>query len=181
MNFSTELTSWHDPAITDDSNGRALPPITIVPVVHSEGSGATAQFTTYLDKAFPNIWRPFSGLPSGGFTEYFPQKGSMIAQNGSDGVMNFVSAGGSNGAIGYDEYSYALGQNFPVAKIQNAAGFFTLPNQYNVAVALTQAMINTNRADPDHYLLQDLSNVFGYGDPRTYPLSSYSYGIIPFA
>jgi phosphate transport system substrate-binding protein len=179
--FTNQITSWDDAAVTNDNNGRALPPIPVVPVVHSEGSGSTAQFTTYLDKAFPSIWRPFSGLASGGFTEYFPQKGSMIAQNGSDGVMNFVSAGGSNGAIGYDEYSYALGQNFPVAKIQNAAGFFTLPNQYNVAVALTQAKINTDKSDALHYLLQDLSDVFGYGDPRTYPLSSYSYGIIPIA
>jgi phosphate ABC transporter phosphate-binding protein len=176
--FTNGITSWDDPAVTADNNGRALPPIPIVPVVHSEGSGSTAQFTTYLDTVYPNIWRPFAG--GSGFTEYFPRKGSAVAQNGSDGVMNFISAGGSNGAIGFDEYSYALGQNYPVAKIENAAGYFTAPTQYNVAVALTQAAIDTADAnDPLKYLTQDLRKVYTYNDPRTYPLSSYSYGIIP--
>ncbi len=176
--FTNQITSWDDPAVTADNNGRALPPIPVVPVVHSEGSGSTAQFTTYLDTAFPNIWRPFAGGP--GFTEYYPRKGAAVAQNGSDGVMNFISAGGSNGAIGFDEYSYALGQNYPVAKIENAAGFFTAPSQYNVAVALTQANIDTaDVGNPLKYLTQDLSKVYVYNDPRTYPLSSYSYGIIP--
>ena len=176
--FTNQITNWNDAAITADNNGRSLPDIPIVPVIHSEGSGSTAQFTTYLDTMFPSIWRPFakadSALPPGkAFTEYFPKEGSAVPENGSDGVMNFISAGGSNGAIGYDEYSYALGKNYPVAKVGNAAGYFTLPNQYNVAVALTQAQI-----DPGT-LLQTLTNVYSYNDPRTYPLSSYSYGIIP--
>jgi phosphate ABC transporter phosphate-binding protein len=176
--FTNQITSWDDPAVTADNNGRALPPIPIVPVVHSEGSGSTAQFTTYLDTVYPNLWRPFAG--GSGFTEYYPRKGAAVAQNGSDGVMNFISAGGSNGAIGFDEYSYALGQNYPVAKIENGAGYFTAPTQYNVAVALTQAAIDTADAnDPLKYLTQDLSKVYVYNDPRTYPLSSYSYGIIP--
>ena len=176
--FTNQIKSWDDPQITADNNGRALPAIPIVPVVHSEGSGSTAQFTTYLDTQFPDIWRPFSGANGGAapgkdFTEYYPVKGAAVAQNGSDNVQNFISAGGSNGAIGYDEYSYALGKNWPVAKIENAGKFFTLPTQYNVAVALTQAQI-----DPQT-LLQTLTNVYSYGDPRTYALSSYSYGIIP--
>ncbi|MEA2500929.1 MAG: phosphate transport system substrate-binding protein [Actinomycetota bacterium] len=176
--FTNQITSWDDAAVTADNNGRALPPIPIVPVVHSEGSGSTAQFTTYLDTVYPNIWRPFAG--GSGFTEYYPRKGAAVAQNGSDGVMNFISAGGSNGAIGFDEYSYALGQNYPVAKVENGAGFFTAPSQYNVAVALTQANIDTADAgNPLKYLTQDLSRVYVYNDPRTYPLSSYSYGIIP--
>jgi phosphate transport system substrate-binding protein len=73
-----------------------------------------------------------------------------------------------------------LSKNYPVAKVLNRAGYFTLPTQYNDAVALTRAIINTNKSSPN-YLLQDLHNVYTYGDSRTYPLSSYSYGIIPTA
>jgi phosphate transport system substrate-binding protein len=47
-----------------------------------------------------------------------------------------------------------------------------------VAVALTHAVINTNKADPD-YLAQDLSDVYTYKDPRSYPMSMYSYEIVP--
>lgn len=184
--FTGQITSWGDPAITKDNNGRVLPSEPIYPVIHSEGSGSTAQFTTYLAKRYPDIWGPFAG---GGFTEYYPtQKAdgspwNYRAQNGSDGVMNFLTAGGSEGAIGYDEYSYSLGKGWPVAKIKNLGGYYTLPNQYNVAVALTKAeIIGINDGKPPtdpNYLLQKLDNVFVNPDQRTYPLSSYSYGIIP--
>jgi phosphate ABC transporter phosphate-binding protein len=174
--FTNQITNWNDPAITADNNGKALPSLPIIPVVHSEGSGSSAQFTAYLDSQFPNIWRPFLG--TSGLTEYFPRKGKAIAQNGSDGVINYVASSAGNGAIGYDEYSYALAQDYPVAKVLNNAGYFTLPDQYNVAVALTKAVINQDKSSPN-YLLQNLQAVYTFSDERTYPLSSYSYGIIP--
>jgi len=92
--------------------------------------------------------------------------------------MNYITGASGDGAIGYDEYSYALGANIPAAKVLNAAGNYTLPTQYNDAVALTLAQINMDKTSPD-YLLQNLTNVYTNPDPRTYPLSSYSYGIIP--
>jgi phosphate transport system substrate-binding protein len=174
--FTNGITNWNDPAITADNNGRALPSLPIIPVVHSEGSGSTYQFTAYLAKQFPQIWTQFSGNANP--TEYFPRAGTQIAQNGSDGVMNFVRSKSANGAIGFDEYSYGLLSNTPVAKIENSAGYFTLPSQYAVAVALTQAIINDDPTSPN-YLLQNLANVYSYSDPRTYPLSSYSYMILP--
>jgi phosphate transport system substrate-binding protein len=178
--FTYKITNWNDPEITADNNGRKLPPLRIIPVVHSEGSGSTAQFTTYLDTEYPSIWRAFTH--QAGFTEYYPSPtgGQGIAQSGSDGVMNFVSSQGANGAIGYDEYSYPLAKNFPVAKVLNRDGYFTLPNQYNVAVALTHAQINTNKSSPN-YLLQTLNNVYTAPEAPAYPLSSYSYFIIPTA
>lgn len=174
--FTNQITDWSDPAVTADNNGHALPSLAIIPVVHSEGSGSTAQFTRYMDTVTPGIWEPFFGQK--GLTEYFPRKGQMIAQNGSDGVMNFLSSAAANGAIGYDEYSYALAKNYPVIKLGNAAGFFTAPTQYNVAVALTQAKINQDKTSKD-YLLQDLNPVYADTDKRTYAMSSYSYMVIP--
>src|SRR5207253_6794214 len=97
-----------------------------------------------FDKQFPDLWRAFSG--HSGFTEYYPRKGDAVAQSGSDGVMNFITSAAANGAIGFDEYSYALGKNYPVVKLQNAAGYYTLPDQYNVAVALTKAIINRDKS-----------------------------------
>ncbi|MEY2472887.1 MAG: phosphate transport system substrate-binding protein [Actinomycetota bacterium] len=174
--FTNRITDWSDPSITADNNGRQLPSLPIIPVVHSEGSGTSAHLTDYFDAQFPELWRSFSG--HAGFTEYYPRKGNAVAQSGSDGVMNFLSSSAANGAIGYDEYSYPLGKNYPVAKIGNAGGFYTLPSQYNVAVSLTRAVINKDKSSPD-YLLQDLKQVYAYDDPRVYPLSSYSYLILP--
>ena len=177
--FTNHITNWNDPEIRADNNGRSFPALRIIPVVHSEGSGSTAQLTQYLNTDYQSIWKPFNnGL--GSFTEYFPRAGTQIAQNGSDGVMNFISSAAANGSIGYDEYSYALSAGFPVVNVENSAGYFTAPDQYNVAVALTQAIINSNPASPN-YLLQDLHRVYVYADRRTYPLSSYSYMLVPTA
>ena len=177
--FTDKITNWDDPEITADNNGRKLPSLPIIPVVHSEGSGSSAQFTRYLATEYPSLWTPFNGGKSN-FTEYFPAAKGQVPQNGSDGVMNFVSSAAANGAIGYDEYSYALGKGYPVAKVENKAGYFTLPTQYNVAVALTKAEINYNKGSID-YLLENLDKVYVDPDKRTYPLSSYSYEILPTA
>ncbi len=48
-----------------------------------------------------------------------------------------------------------------------------------MAVSLTQARINMDSSNPAVYLTQDLTNVYKYTDPRTYPMSSYSYMILP--
>jgi phosphate transport system substrate-binding protein len=174
--FTNKITNWDDPAITADNNGRKLPSLPIIPVVHSEGSGSTAQFTRYLNTQYPSIWRPFSD--NVGMTEYFPRQDPQVAQNGSDGVINFITSAAANGAIGYDEYSYALNKQYPVAQLENQAGYFTSPNQYNVAVALTKAQINMNKKSKN-YLLQNLNKVYTMPDKRAYAMSSYSYMIIP--
>jgi phosphate transport system substrate-binding protein len=174
--FTNQITNWDNPEITADNNGHALPSLPIIPVVQSEGSGATAQLTQYFATEFPSIWQAYSGTST--MTEYYPREGNQIAQNGSDGAMNYVSSSSANGAIGYVEYSYPLAQDYPVAEMLNNAGYYTLPTQYNVAVALEKAQINMDRSSPD-YLLQTLTNVYTDPDPRTYPLSSYVYMIEP--
>jgi len=193
--FTNKITNWDDPAIASDNNGHffltngqeisSLPSLTIIPVVHSEGSGSTAQFTRYLATEYSSIWNPFAG--ASGMTEYWPRQGSQIAENGSDGIINFVTSAAANGAIGFDEFSYALNtqckgctNGWPVALLENKAGYFTAPTQYNVAVALTKAQINMDKSSPD-YLLQNLNNVYTNSDKRAYALSSYSYMIIPIS
>lgn len=179
--FTNQITNWNDPQITADNNGRRLPSLPIIPVVHVEGSGATHQFTRYLANRYGSIWSAWAG--SNVPTEYFPRTSpgkstNIIALEKSDGVMNFVVSKAGNGAIGYNEYSYALAAGYPVAKLQNANGYFTLPTDFNVAVSLTSARINDNPSSPE-YLIQNLDDVYVKADNRTYPLSSYSYFILP--
>ena len=174
--FTNQITNWDDPEITKDNNGHALPSLPIIPVVQSEGSGSTQQLTTYFATEFPGQWQNFAGQSQP--TEYFPRQGDQIAQNGSNAAMNYVSSTEANGAIGYVEYSFALSVGYPVVKVLNSAGYYTLPTQYNVAVALEDAQINMDPSSPD-YLLQNLTNVYTDPDPRTYPLSSYVYMIEP--
>ena len=182
--FTNKITNWNDPAITADNNGQALPSIPVIPVVRADGAGITNQFTTWMVSQHAALWQECNGGKLAP-TDYFPlncgaTRGPMKAQSGSDGVMNFVKSAGSNGAIAMEEYSYPLQADFPVLKVLNKAGYYTLPTQYNVAVALTQAEINNDPNDPN-YLTQTLDNVYVNPDKRTYPLSSYVYAIIPTA
>jgi phosphate transport system substrate-binding protein len=174
--FTGQITDWSDPAITADNNGRAFPKLAITPVVRSDGSGTTAQLTTWMDAEYPEVWRPYFG--KSGYTSYYPRKGRMLAQSGSDQVMNTISGFAGNGTIGYVEYAYPLNKDYPVVKVLNEGGYYVEPTQYNVAVALTKARINEDRSSP-LYLTQILDGVYNATDPRAYPLSSYSYMIIP--
>ncbi len=127
------------------------------------------------------LWNAYchqSGRSACGETSYYPTVSGMIAQAGDLGVAGYVSQSYADGAIGYVNYSYALNAGFPVAKVLNAAGFYTEPTPDNVAVSLLQAQINTDASSQD-YLTQKLDGVYTDPDPRTYPLSSYSYMILP--
>lgn len=181
--FTGVITKWNDPAIAADNPGLVLPARDVVPVVRSDGSGSTAQFTDWMIDQHPQIWTDYcsrSGrAPACGFTSFYPTISGMIAQAGDLGVAGYVSQGFAEGAIGYVNYSYALGVQFPVAKVLNAAGYYTEPTPENVAVSLLQARINQNASDPSRYLTQELDGVYTDTDPRNYPLSSYSYFILP--
>lgn len=179
--FSGRITKWNDPAIQATNRGVALPSHVIDVVVRSDGSGATAQFKLWMLRQYPADYAFLAGHTGGSASHassYFPtgSLSNFIAQNGSTGVTTYTQ--NTPYTIDYDEYSYALQAGFPVAKVENAAGFFTTPTQYAVAVALIAAKIDANPKDPN-YLSQDLSAVYTYKDPRTYPMSMYSYEVVP--
>ena len=180
--FTGQITKWNDPAIQTDNPGLTMPDRPVVPVVRSEGSGSTAQFTNWMIKQHPAIWNDYcerSGrAPACGETSFYPTIPGMIAQSGDLGVTGYVTQGFAEGGIGYVNYSYAIGAQFPVAKVLNAAGYYTEPSPENVAVSLLRAGIN-NDANSDAYLTQVLDDVYTDPDPRNYQLSSYSYFVLP--
>lgn len=180
--FTAAVSYWDDPAIAADNPGLRLPHEKIVPVVRSDGSGSTAQFTLWMGKQQSALWNAYCAKVgrSGdcGETSYYPTTTGMIAQSGDLGVAGYISQGYGEGSIGYVNYSYALNAHYPVAKILNSAGYYTEPTPDNVAVSLLKARINTDKSSPD-YLTQQLDAVYTDPDPRTYVLSSYSYMILP--
>lgn len=169
--FTGAITKWNDPALQADNPGLAMPDKSIVPVVRSDGSGTSAQFTLWMSKQHGGIW-------TAGMRSQFPTPANGKALKGSDGVSGYVSQNYGEGAITYVEYSYAIEAGFPVAKVLNAADYYVEPTANSVAVALLQAQLNQDQGSAD-YLTQILDGVYNNGDPRTYPLSSYSYMIVP--
>lgn len=183
--FTGVITKWDDPAIAADNPKLALPAITIVPVVRSDGSGTTAQLTGWMRAQHPSIWNAYcakAGRANCGITSNYPvvPGSAFLAQQGSNQVASTVAKNSSVGAITYVESSYAKNARFPIAKLLNAAGFYTEPTASNVAVSLLSAVIN-NDVNSQEYLTANLSPVYNSTDPRVYPLSSYSYIIVPTA
>lgn len=182
--FTGSITSWDDAAIKADNPGLDLPKRQIVPVVRSDGSGSTAQFTTWMSKQYPSDWNAYCkaagrSTPCGVTSNYptIPGKG-FIAQPNSQGVSGYVAQAANVGTITYVEYSYALKTGYPVAKVLNKAGYYVEPTASNVAVGLLGARINDNKSSSS-YLTQILDGVYNNADARAYPLSSYSYMIVP--
>lgn len=186
--FTGKITNWNDPKVTNDY-GKALPSLPITPVIRSDGSGATAQFTRWMEHTHKDQWDAYcssvNGVSCGDYTEFFPPSGRMVAQNGSDVVAGYIKSPGNVGTIGYDEYAFAKRSNWPVVKVLNSAGYYSLPTASNVAVALTAAKIrgvdDSTPANDPNYLQQNLDGVYTMNDPRAYPISSYSYLIVPRA
>ncbi|MFF0220816.1 phosphate ABC transporter substrate-binding protein PstS [Streptomyces sp. NPDC004629] len=182
--FTGRLTMWNAPEIKADNPRLNLPARRIVPVVRSDGSGTTAQFTLWMSKEYGSLWNDYcrragKSTPCG-LTSYFPviPGSGFVAQSQSLGVAGYVKQSQAEGAITYVEYSYARNAGFPVSKVLNHSGYYVEPTASSVAVALTKAEIN-NDPRSANYLTQKLDNVYTFGDKRTYPLSSYSYMIIP--
>jgi phosphate transport system substrate-binding protein len=174
--FTGVVTDWSDPVIAADNPGTTIPSLPIRPIVRSDGSGTTAQFTAFMANQTPAIWNAFcqrvgvnvNPCPS---VSLWPDINAP-SQQFSDGVADYVAAPYNNGAITYVEYGYALQRGYPVASMLNAAGYYAQPTPANVAIAL-----QGNRLNPDG--TQDLRAVYTFPDKRSYPVSSYSYMIVP--
>src|SRR5215472_7273138 len=181
--FTGKITNWDSPQITRD-NGHRLPNLPITPVIHAEGDGGTYFFTRWMAHIHPRQWNAFCekvhpGIePPCGQTEFYPHFGRAKSENGSSNVMNYITSTFGNGSIGYVEYAYALIAHAPVAALRNPAGNYELPTAANVTTALTQAVIDFDAHSPN-FLQQDLDKVYTYSNPRSYPLASYSYLIVP--
>jgi phosphate transport system substrate-binding protein len=178
--FTGQITSWSDHRIEADY-GKPLPNIPIKVLVRSDGSGTSAQFSAYLNATDGPAWRSFLNAchqSYQAYTSFWPygQPGCLqgaIGQRGSDGIANYVANPGlGNGAIGYLEAAYAVSRNFPVVAVKNASGTFTLPTAANVAIALQHAKLHADST-------QDLSAVYTASERWAYPISSYSYLIVP--
>ena len=174
--FTKVITRWNDPTIAADNPQLRLPDLPIRPVVRSDGSGTTAEFSAFLAAESTDLWNTYchhNGVtaPTCGSVSLWPDI-NAVSQQYSDGVADYVAAPYNNGAITYVEYGYAKQRGFPVASVLNKAGYFTQPTPADVAIALQGATLNAD-------LTQNLQGVYDFPDPRAYPVSSYSYLIVP--
>ena len=133
--FQREVTRWDDPALKELNPAAPLPATPITVVHRSDGSGTTENFTRYLVKAAPEVWR----LKSGSTVEW---PADTQAGNGNTGVAQLVKA--KQGAIGYVDLSDAKAAGLRQAEVRNRAGDFVKPTLEATSAALAGVTVNAD-------------------------------------
>jgi phosphate transport system substrate-binding protein len=161
--FSGDITSWNDPAITSLNPGVNLPGTHITPIYRSDGSGDSFVFSSYLSAVSPD-WKSNVGAST---QPSFPA-GQGAEKN--SGVAAAVQS--TDGAIGYVAVSYIAADSLDEALIQNQAGNYPEPS--TDAISAAAAAASGIQPDGSIPLVNPPASA-----ADAYPLSTYSYAIVP--
>ncbi|HEV7132295.1 MAG TPA: phosphate ABC transporter substrate-binding protein PstS [Gaiellaceae bacterium] len=161
--FAGQISSWDDAAIKKLNPGVSLPSQKIAVVHRSDNSGTTFNFTDYLSSASP-AWKSATGT---GVAVNWP---AGTGAKGSSGVA--AAVGQTPGGIGYVDVAYAKANHLKFLAMKNRSGKFTTPGLRGILAAATsdQKPDGTNALSivnpPKKY-------------PLAYPISTYTYVIVP--
>jgi phosphate transport system substrate-binding protein len=157
-----QITKWNDPEIAKANPGVNLPKDDIVVIHRSDGSGTSYIFTDFLSKVSPE-WKSKVGTNT---SVNWPVG---LGGKGNEGVSGLVKQ--TPDAIGYIELIYAVQNNIPFGKVQNAAGKFLKADLAGVTAAAAGAA----KEMPDDFRVS-ITNAPG---PTAYPISSFTWLLIP--
>jgi phosphate transport system substrate-binding protein len=163
--FNGGITKWNDPAITALNPGTTLPSEPILVVFRKDQSGTTDNFQKYLGGASNGAWTQGAGKDfKGGVGE---------GANGNPGTAAAVKA--TDGAITYNEWSFAQQQGLSMAKIVTSAG----PDPVAIStdtVGKTIAGVAVSGQGND--LVLDTSTFYKPTVPGAYPIVLATYEIV---
>jgi phosphate transport system substrate-binding protein len=155
------ITKWNDPEITKANSGVTLPAEDIVVVHRSDGSGTSFIWTDFLSKVSPE-WKSKVGSGTS------PNWPVGLGAPRNDGVTGLVKQ--TPNSIGYIELVYAVQNNVPYGKVQNAAGKFIKADLASVTAAAASM-----KTIPDDFRVS-ITNAPG---AEAYPISSFTWLLIP--
>jgi len=157
--FSGKITKWNDSAIKALNSGVSLPSEAISPVVRSDSSGTTANFSNFLVQSAGSAWTL-------GTSSTIKWPSSFKAANGGSGVAQAVKS--TAGAIGYVDFSTATASSLTAASIKNKDGDFVAPSTAGANAAASQV---TPKAD------LTFSTVWQAG-ATSYPITYQSWDLV---
>jgi phosphate transport system substrate-binding protein len=161
--FNGQITRWDDPAIT--ALNENMPSEDIHVVYRSDQSGTTDNFQKYLDAASNTAWGKGTGRTFNG--------GTGTGAVGNEGTAAMVK--NTEGAITYNEYSFAQAQNLFTAKIVTSAG----PDPVGItpdSVQKTVSGAKTNVTSND--LVLDTSSFYKPTQAGAYPIVLATYSLV---
>jgi phosphate transport system substrate-binding protein len=157
--FQRDVTAWDDPAVAADNPGVELPDTDITVARRSDGSGTTENFTKFLVSAAPETWT----LGAGSTVEW---PADTQGAQGNAGVAGLIK--GTDGAIGYIDYSEAVVLELSFASVRNSAGNYVEPSAASTAAAVEAAEINAD-------LTYDPIDADG---PEAYPIAAPTWILV---
>jgi phosphate transport system substrate-binding protein len=165
-----EITHWDDSAMMTNNPGVALPHKPIVVVRRQDGSGTTFIWTDYLCKVNETFKNRIGGKPSTqpNWPRNAEDKEIGIEAKGNDGIAKEVNR--HDGAIGYVELTFALGEGLQFGQVKNDEGVFISPTLETV----TAAAFNSLEKIPDD-LRFTLTNAPGQA---SYPICGTAWAVI---
>jgi phosphate transport system substrate-binding protein len=153
-----KVKQWNDPALKKLNPGVSLPETAIAPIFRSDSSGTTYNFTEYLSAVSPE----FKSKVGNSTQVNFPVGTGGAKSSGVSAVLQRT-----NGGITYVDVAYAIESGFSYFAVANAATEYIVPTLDSIAAA-------GKAADAE-----SLSVVNPQDAPDAYPISTYSYVIVP--
>lgn len=158
--FSGTIVNWNDPEIAKANPGVALPDLKIHPIMRADSSGTTYVFTKHLSAVSPE----FAKSPG---VNKMPNWSCGTKAKGNEGVTAAIVT--TPGAIGYIEYSYAMGTKLKAASLENQSGNYVAPTTAAAQASLSAAEFDANL-------------IAWVPDPKSaegYPIVTYTWILLP--
>lgn len=113
--YTGEIKKWDDPQIKSLNPNLKLPKLLVTVIYRADGSGTTYNFTSYLQKEAPDVWKSGSGT-----SVQWSRSMIGVGGNGNEGVTSLVKR--APGSIGYVEYTYAVQNKLNLSAIKTPVG-----------------------------------------------------------
>lgn len=133
--FQGDIKTWNDSAIKSINPGLHLPSTAITIARRSDSSGTTENFSEFLVKAAPGVWKL-------GSSSTISWPAASRGGNGNGGVAQIVKT--TTGAVGYVDYADAKASGLTFASVQNKDHNFVAPSPTSASAAASQAKIAPN-------------------------------------
>jgi phosphate transport system substrate-binding protein len=141
----------------------SMPAEDIHVVYRSDASGTTDNFQQYLQAASAGAWNRGTGKTF--------QGGAGQGAPGNDGTSGMVK--NTEGAISYNEWSFAMDQGLAAADIKTSAGIVHIGDDW-VGKTIAGAKINGQGND----IVLDLSSIYSTTEKGVYPILLASYELV---
>ncbi|MBJ7321384.1 MAG: phosphate ABC transporter substrate-binding protein PstS [Rhodococcus sp.] len=163
--FNGTVKTWNDPAIAALNEGVTLPNEPINVIFRSDESGTTDNFQKYLEAASEGAWTSGAGK---GFTG-----GVGEGARGNEGTSAAIAS--TEGAITYNEWSFAEAQDLDIASIITSAG----PDPVEISTetagkTIDGAVIKGQGND----LVLDTTSFYTPSEAGAYPIVLATYEIV---